>query len=105
MTYRLFIDDEREPPGQASDWVIARSSDEAIETVLARGVPEFVSYDHDLGGDDISLWFIYWMIDRYLEGDITAFPVNYTVHSQNPVGARNIQGLLDNFIQTVVNKE
>ncbi len=105
MTYKMFIDDERQPPGQASDWVIARSSDQAIEIVLERGVPEFVSYDHDLGENDISLWFIYWLIDRYLEGDITTFPVNYTVHSQNPVGAKNIQGLLDNFIEKVINSK
>lgn len=104
MSYNLFIDDERFPPDDGREWVIARSSQEAIFTVVARGVPMFVSYDHDLGGDDTSMCFITWMIDRYLDGELGTFPVNYTIHSQNPIGARNIKGLLDGFISSEVDK-
>lgn len=98
MTYRMFIDDERFPAAGSGDWVIVRSSAEAIQCVQSRGVPDFVSYDHDLGADDTSMKFIAWMIDSYLDGDIKDFPVNYDVHSQNPVGARNIRMLLQGFI-------
>lgn len=100
MTYRLFIDDERSPPrGGENDWVIARSSAEAKQVVRDRGVPSFISYDHDLGGNDTSMNFIWWLIGSYLDGTIQSFPINYGVHSQNPVGARNIQYLLDGFIK------
>jgi hypothetical protein len=102
MTYHLFIDDERFPPDDGKNWNIVRTSDEAIGCVIMCGVPEFVSYDHDLGGDDTSMKFIWWMIDAYLDGKIDGFPVNYTVHSQNPVGARNIRELLDAFIRTEI---
>lgn len=98
MTYNLFIDDERFPPDDGREWVIVRSSQEAIYTVVERGAPSFISYDHDLGGDDTSMRFITWMIDAYLDGELQSFPVNYTIHSQNPVGARNIAELLKGFI-------
>lgn len=101
MTYKLFIDDERYPVNE-SEWVIARSSEEAKYIVSTKGIPQFISYDHDLGGDDTSMHFIRWLIERYLDGDIKTFPVNYTVHSQNPVGARNIKALLDGFIESEI---
>lgn len=94
----MFLDDERLPPNDGQDWVIVRSSQQAIQAVLERGVPSFISYDHDLGGDDTAMRFIAWMIDSYLDGDLTIFPVDYTVHSQNPVGAKNIRDLLAGFI-------
>ena len=104
MSYNLFIDDERFPPDDGREWVIVRSSQEAIFTVAERGAPSFISYDHDLGGNDTSMRFITWMIDAYLDGEIDTFPVNYTIHSQNPVGARNIAELLKGFIACEVDK-
>ena len=105
MTYKLFIDDERFPPNDGAEWVIARSSQEAIDIVRVRGIPDFISYDHDLGGADTSLRFIWWLIDCYLEGTFDEFPVNYYVHSQNPVGAKNIRELLQGFISVEVEGE
>ena len=102
MTYKLFIDDERFPPNDGSVWVIVRSSQEAIDYVQGFGIPDFISYDHDLGGDDTSIKFIWWLIDCYIEGTITSFPINYYIHSQNPIGAENIRGLLSSFIASEV---
>ena len=99
MTYKLFIDDERFPPEDGEGWVIARSSTEAITTVLRLGVPDFISYDHDLGGSDTSMRFVRWLIDVYLDGVILVFPTEYYVHSQNNVGRDNIIGLLNGFIR------
>lgn len=104
MSYRMFIDDERFPPNDGKEWAIVRSSDEAIKYVQTHGVPEFVSYDHDLGADDTSMKFIGWMIDQYLDQSITDFPVKYAIHSQNPVGARNIETLLRGFISSEVDR-
>lgn len=102
MSYNLFIDDERFPPDDGREWVIVRSSQDAINYVRACGIPDFVSYDHDLGGDDTSMRFILWLIDSYLDGAIDTFPVNFTIHSQNPIGALNIKGLLEGFIRAEV---
>lgn len=103
MTYRLFIDDERYPPGDIQDWVIVRSSHEAIEKGQADGLPSFISFDHDLGGADTSIAYIKWMIETVLDAiqhgnPLPPFPRHYEIHSQNPVGAQNIRSLMDSFI-------
>ena len=48
MTYKMFIDDERFP--KTDDWTIVRSSQEAIDCVLKKGIPSHIAFDHDLGG-------------------------------------------------------
>jgi len=111
MTYPLFIDDERFPPDDNQAWEIARSFDEVAEVLARRGPPNFVSFDHDLGdhtptGADIA--------KAMVEGDICAKSgetprgdhldfrfvegFSFYVHSQNPVGKRNIQGYLDGYL-------
>ena len=100
MAYKLFIDDERFPV--TNDWVIVRSSKEAIDRVLAHGMPSEISFDHDLGGNDTSRVFIVWMVDALLDEQI-AIPegFGFHVHSQNPVGAEwiwhTMQGILREF--------
>lgn len=104
MTRQLFIDDERFPP-EGKDFAIVRSSAEAIEFVKINGCPSFISFDHDLGGDDTSMKFIWWLIDSHLDGNV-AIPENFSfyVHSQNPIGARNITELLNGFIASELTK-
>lgn len=98
--YCLFIDDEREPV--RADYLVVRSSAAAIETVLQRGMPVDISFDHDLGGDDTTMRFLLWLTDQLLDEKLQ-FPGGFcfSVHSQNPVGARNIkermQSLLAHF--------
>jgi len=46
MSYRLFIDDLRNPASPG--WVVARDSDTAIKILEARGCPAEISFDHDL---------------------------------------------------------
>lgn len=97
MTYNLFIDDERFPP-EGKKWKIVRSSQEAIDYCKQFGLPSFISFDHDLGGDDTSIKFVQWMIDKCLDNPALFFPTDYTIHSQNPVGAKNIKSLMQSFI-------
>lgn len=94
MGYKLFIDDEREPVGD--DWVIARSSFEAASIVTSNGMPNFISFDHDLGDDDTAMGFLNWLSDTCLDAG-TTFSFDYTVHSQNPVGRDNIIGFIESF--------
>lgn len=101
MTYKLFLDDEREPPNDNSSWLIARSSSEAISIVESKGIPLFISFDHDLGGDDTAMRFIWFLINSHMNGTIKSFPTDYYVHSQNPVGVQNIKGLMSSYINTL----
>jgi hypothetical protein len=52
--YNLFLDDKRNPQDvfwvklPAVPWVVVRSFDVFVRIVLERGVPEIVSFDHDI---------------------------------------------------------
>jgi len=81
---RLFIDDERFPVD--ADWKIVRTSQAAIEFMANHGWPSYISFDHDLGGDDTSRRVVNWMIEQALDGLYRGPMPEYYVHSQNPVG-------------------
>lgn len=94
----LFLDDEREPlhvyPG-AKFWdipAVGRTSAEAIAIVLERGMPSYMSLDHDLGGDDTSMEFLKWLANVYYTDDMK-IPFYY-VHSENPIGRENIKAFM-----------
>jgi hypothetical protein len=95
--WKLFIDDERDPI--TNDWVIARTSIEAIHACVKFGLPHEIAFDHDLGGDDTSIHFINWLTDIIIDSRLI-FPMgfSYSVHSQNPIGKKNIEGRMDNLI-------
>lgn len=98
MTYKLFIDDERSPVGD--DWLVARSSIDAIEVVKKMGCPVEIAFDHDLGGVDTSMNFIRWLVDGLLDARLhLPAGFSYSVHSQNPIGAGNIRGLMDGLLR------
>lgn len=109
MKFSLFIDDERWPP---KPWpadrpplgLIARSSKDAILFMTDNGCPAFISFDHDLGGDDTAMDVVNWMINTDLDASMKGLrfiPTHFAfdVHSQNPVGAKNISGLLNSYLQ------
>lgn len=84
MRYKLFIDDERFPVDD--NWVIARTSGEAIGIMQDRGWPTYISFDHDLGGHDTTRPVVNWMIECVLDGDYPGWIPGHYVHSQNPIG-------------------
>lgn len=120
MTWNLFLDDEREltdvtwAPYQVQekyrneDWVVARSYGDAMVEIINRGFPKFVSFDHDLGHDKYTG---YELAKQLVENDVISgnkesrqgyvftSDFDYYVHSKNPVGKQNIQGLLDNYLK------
>lgn len=98
MTYKLFIDDERFPT--TDDWVIVRSSQEAIDCVLKNGFPSHIAFDHDLGGNDTSMKFINWLIDYMFDCELHfKHEFTWSVHSQNPVGAENIRRIMTAIVK------
>lgn len=101
MTYNLFIDDERYPPHDGREWIIARSMLEVEMLVEDIGMPAYVSFDHDLGHDQPSgMDIAKYMVDKDLNEE-RVFPddFGFTVHSANPVGARNIELYLKQYME------
>jgi hypothetical protein len=99
---KLYIDDIRIPKNDASSWVVVRSSNDAKNWVLKNGIPNEISFDHDLGETDTSMEFIHWMIEKILDGELK-IPEHfqYNVHSANPVGKDNIHSLMNSFLSFI----
>ena len=94
----LYIDDIRNPNYDA---VVVRTSKEAISYVKENGCPNFISFDHDLGGDDTAMIFVKWLVNHDLDNGAKIIPVDFrfNVHSANPSGAANIKSYLDNYLK------
>lgn len=130
MGYKLFLDDFREifdafvytrnPIYTDIDWIIVRNYSEFCQCIDECGLPEIVSFDHDLADTHYSHENQYgildydtftektgyhcakWMIDYMLEQEIYKLPKCY-VHSMNPVGRENINSLFSSFIKVYGN--
>ncbi len=90
MSRRLFLDDVRAPPDES--WDVVRSFDEFVRFIETNGMPDEISFDHDLGdgvpsGMDCAKWLV--ETERPL--------LRFAVHSANPPGRANIEGLLQNW--------
>lgn len=98
MSYKLFIDDERFPVTE--DWIIARNSTAAFLMVVHKGFPSEIAFDHDLGGTDTSMDFLKMLTSYLLDFNIKIpKSFKYSIHSQNPIGAKNIKFMMDNIIE------
>lgn len=113
----LFLDDIRYPIEAyhytqqniflRKDWHIVRNYEQFVNRILEKGLPEMISFDHDLAdehylgpdsqefvektGYDCAKWLVEYCMDYYLD-----LPEFYC-HSMNPVGKENIESLLKNF--------
>lgn len=99
--YNVFLDDLRIPtdiyPNTNNDsWLIARTLDEFKNIIETHGVPDYISFDNDLGksleeGKDAVKWMVY---DKEL--DIS--DMEFIVHSANVSGVREyIIALFNNW--------
>lgn len=109
MTYKLFPDDERVPSQvkwvdihvDNREWVIVRNYDAFVAYIEANGIPDLISFDHDLQGfywegDDLrentgntcAKWLIEYCRDRNLPRP------KFFIHSMSVVGQRNIWNTL-----------
>lgn len=92
---KLYLDDIRIP--KTKGWDIVRSYNEFVKWIEANGVPDKISFDHDLGdentktGYDAAKW-----IGKYCLDNSIPFP-EYNVHSANPVGRANIESYLQSI--------
>lgn len=96
----LFLDDERYPPRDSSPWKIARSLKEVKILLDKYGNPSFISFDHDLGTTETGLDVAKWLCERDMNtGTGFTSDFNFYVHSQNPVGAKNIREYIFSYMK------
>ena len=87
----VWLDDVRPAP---EGFVWAKNAFYAIELIKSRKV-KFISFDHDLGGDDEETLYknngyaVACEIER-LAHDNKIEPIAYEIHSANPVGRMRI---------------
>ena len=106
MKKKLFLDDIRTiemvyDKAHESEFDIVRSYDKFVEYIIQHGLPDFISFDNDLGLDKdgniaedgyaAAKWLVY-------ESGLDLRALEFYVHSANPVAAEQIRGLLNNYI-------
>jgi hypothetical protein len=102
MPWRLFLDDERMPEDARWSFCnIARTVDEAIKLIDERGLPQSISFDHDLGKDQpVATVFMWHLINGHLDEKWDCRSIKHVqIHTANPEGAKNLIGLWEGFIQ------
>jgi hypothetical protein len=95
----LYLDDIRVPK-DGKPWTIARTVEEAKSLVRSQGCPSFISFDHDIDETASGYDFAKWLVDQDLDGVINIpLDFDFFVHSANPVGAKNIEGILRKYLE------
>lgn len=94
LIWNLYIDDIRFPPPDR-DWLICRTSQEALDRIKEIGLPQFISFDHDLGEADTTMIFLRRLVNEVWDGK-SDIP-EYQIHSANPVGAQNIRSFMESW--------
>jgi len=105
MSYNLFLDDLRDPNLFLNDtktWVVVRNHSQFVEIITKRGLPDFISFDHDLCDDDQEKLNNFkektgydcakWLVEYCMR--INHQLPEWKVHSMNPVGRDNINAVL-----------
>lgn len=107
-TKKLFLDDVRTP--RTEDWEIVRSYEDFVNYINENGLPDEISFDHDLASieydsNKIIESFVHhektgydaakWLCDYCWSNGLPLPKCN--VHSANPVGRDNILSILRSF--------
>lgn len=87
---KLWIDDERKPP---EGWLWSKDYDDAVYILSLKWVFEWVSFDHDLGEGKDGYDVVKWIAEENIWPSIR----NIAVHTHNPVGAKNICGVVNRY--------
>jgi len=128
MSYNLYLDDFRVPIDSSYylgnpiytnvEWEVVRNYDEFVKIIEEKGLPEIISFDHDLAdthyehqehldsdaydmmqektGYHCAKWLIYYCIDNKKE-----LPATILIHSMNPAGSLNIKSLFKSYLKSL----
>ena len=94
------MDDVRNP--KTNGWTIVRNYEEFVNHIDENGLPDEISFDHDLGEDTKTGYDCAKCLCNYCWTNGIPIPT-YNVHSANPVGRDNIIGILKSFEQKLNN--
>lgn len=100
---KLFLDDERNPGDvtwirlPAGPYDVVRSYFEFKQYIQDNGIPEFISFDHDLADSTLDGMLCAKFLVSYIMDYDVQWNGLYAVHSKNPVGAASIRGYLEGF--------
>ena len=109
----LFLDDERMPSDvtwvvlpQDVEWAIVRTFHEMQAWIRENGIPNFVSFDNDLGGAPGNRGLEGWqcvelLMEAWYNGEDFPEDFGYAVHSKNSVAAENIKGKIEGILKYV----
>jgi hypothetical protein len=91
---KLYLDDIRNP--KSDGWTVVRNYEEFVQYIDQNGLPDEISFDHDLG-EDVKTGYdcAKWLCEYCWMNGIPIPP--YNVHSANPVGRDNIIGTLKSY--------
>ncbi len=91
-----------------SEFDIVRTFEDFVSHIESKGLPEFISFDNDLGLDQhgevapdgyaAAKWLVY-------ESGLDLRNLTFKVHSANPVASEQIKGLLTNYINHLNSSE
>ena len=125
----LYLDDVRTPTTTIKGyhpWKVVRNYDEFVKHITQNGVPDLVSFDHDLHKEHTDDYWSQFELKGYQEPDYSSyiektgldcarFLIDHiqannslelkqcSVHSANPIGAANIQSFINGFKQHIGN--
>ena len=121
MSYNLYLDDFRDPIDSSYylnnslygnlKWDVVRNYDEFVKIITTQGIPDVVSFDHDLAdehydsqkpsdeyrektGFHCAKWLIQYCIDNNKD-----LPQTILIHSMNPAGSLNIQSIFNTYLK------
>jgi hypothetical protein len=126
----LYLDDLRTPTETIpnfEEWYVVRDYNQFVEWVEKNGLPDYISFDHDLKDEHMEDYWKYqfkgiptidydtftektgldcakWLVD-YVEKNKTNLPRLLGVHSANPIGASNIQNFLNGYKKHIGQEE
>lgn len=121
--YNLFLDDMRDPQTaqfrangdfyKNTKWVIVKNYDEFVSCITHNGMPDLISFDHDLADEHYGMqdhidemdYAMFeektgyhcakWLIEYCMDNNVS--PPDYLVHSMNIEGGKNIKYLIENY--------
>lgn len=130
----LYLDDYRSPKGKLLykfealniegiiEWVIVRNYEDFVYHILTEGLPDIISFDHDLAEEHVEAFFrncgvptdqmsidydaykektgyhaARWLCD-FCEKEGLDLPL-CTVHSANPAGSDNILSVINSYLK------
>lgn len=94
---KLWVDDVRDAPD--SSWVEVRKVEQAIR-FIHQFSPTTISLDHDIENrpsDETFKPIAYFIGEKYNSDTFWADELEVLIHSDNPVGAKEIENILNDY--------